>query len=56
MESLARWIKKDGTVVQPGEFIPILEEDHLIHLLDLAMLDRILEDELMARARGVKLP
>lgn len=56
LESLARWIRNDGTVVQPGGFIPALEEKHLIHLLDLAMLDRIREDHLKARSLGVRLP
>ncbi|EGJ49762.1 putative bifunctional diguanylate cyclase/phosphodiesterase [Desulfocurvibacter africanus] len=29
-EALARWIKPDGTVISPGEFIPLAEETGLI--------------------------
>ena len=33
-EALVRWIKKDGTVVLPGEFIPVLEEAGQLSLVD----------------------
>lgn len=33
-EALVRWIKKDGTVVSPMEFIPVYEKDGLIEILD----------------------
>ena len=33
-EALARWIKKDGTVIYPGEFIPAFEKNGLISKLD----------------------
>ena len=33
-EALVRWIKADGTVVSPGAFIPIYEQDGLISRLD----------------------
>ena len=33
-EALVRWIKKDGTMVYPGDFIPILEKNGLISKLD----------------------
>ena len=35
VESLARWIKKDGTIVSPAEFIPVLEKYGFIPDLDL---------------------
>ena len=33
-EALARWIKPDGTMIMPGDFIEILEQAGLIHELD----------------------
>lgn len=33
-EALARWIKKDGTIIYPGEFIPAFEKNGLISKLD----------------------
>ena len=33
-EALARWIREDGSVVMPGEFIETLENAGLIHQLD----------------------
>lgn len=33
-EALARWVKSDGSVVLPGDFIGILENAGLIHRLD----------------------
>ena len=33
-EALVRWKKQDGTVVSPGEFIPLFERDGLIVRLD----------------------
>lgn len=36
-EALARWIRSDGTVIMPGDFIEILENAGLIHELDMYM-------------------
>jgi len=33
-EALARWIKNDGTIIYPGEFIPAFEKNGLISKLD----------------------
>lgn len=33
-EALARWIKSDGTIIYPGEFIPAFEKNGLISKLD----------------------
>ena len=33
-EALVRWMRKDGSMVSPGEFIPLFEQDGLIHRLD----------------------
>ena len=40
VESLARWIKKDGTVVPPMEFIPVLEKYGFIPDLDMYLWDK----------------
>jgi len=32
-EALIRWIKKDGTIIPPFEFIPVAEETGLIHII-----------------------
>ncbi len=33
-EALVRWKKADGSVVSPGDFIPVYEKDGLIERLD----------------------
>ena len=35
VEALARWIKKDGTVISPGVFVPVLEKYGFIPNLDM---------------------
>ena len=41
VEALCRWIKKDGTVVSPGEFIPALEKYGFIPDLDLYIWEKV---------------
>lgn len=33
-EALVRWIKKDGSITNPGDFIPIFERNNIIRKLD----------------------
>ncbi|MDO5147490.1 MAG: EAL domain-containing protein [Eubacteriales bacterium] len=40
-EALARWIKKDGTIISPGEFVPCFEDSRQITLLDEVMLAEV---------------
>lgn len=40
-EALARWIRPDGSVIMPGSFIPLLEEDSAILELDWYMLREV---------------
>lgn len=40
-EALARWIKEDGTVIPPAEFVPLLEETGYITVLDWYMLEEV---------------
>ncbi len=42
-EALVRWIKEDGTVVPPGEFIPILEKIGYITELDFYIYEEVLK-------------
>jgi diguanylate cyclase (GGDEF)-like protein len=42
-EALVRWIKPDGTMVYPDEFIPIFENNGFIEKLDFFMLERVCE-------------
>lgn len=40
-EALARWVDPVLGIIPPGEFIRLLEENRLIHKLDLAMLENV---------------
>lgn len=40
-EALVRWIRKDGTVVSPMEFIHVFEEDGLIYRLDQYVFEQV---------------
>ncbi|MBO6303286.1 MAG: GGDEF domain-containing protein [Ruminiclostridium sp.] len=40
-EALARWIDPEMGFLSPGVFIPVLEEEHRIHLLDLCIYEQV---------------
>ena len=40
-EALCRWVKLDGSMVYPDEFIPVFEEDGFIADLDYYMLEKV---------------
>lgn len=42
-EALVRWFKQDGSMVSPGDFIPIFEENGFVTHLDFEMLRQVLE-------------
>ncbi len=42
-EALSRWIK-DGTMMQPAEFIPVIEENGMICMLDFYVLEQVCKD------------
>ena len=42
-EALVRWIRQDGTMIFPGQFIPIFESNGFCTKLDLYMIDRVCE-------------
>jgi EAL domain-containing protein (putative c-di-GMP-specific phosphodiesterase class I) len=46
-EALMRWVRPDGELVQPGEFIPIAESTGFITELSLGMFPRLVEDLLI---------
>ncbi|HBB13786.1 MAG TPA: diguanylate cyclase [Treponema sp.] len=52
-EALARWDDPDFGFLQPGAFISILEEYHLIHKLDMAMLEIVCRDLREAMDKGL---
>lgn len=41
LEALARWIDPVRGVISPGQFIPVLSRYHLLHRLDLYMVEQI---------------
>ena len=43
-EALCRWVKPDGSVIPPMEFIPVLEQSIAICKLDFYILDRVCKD------------
>lgn len=42
-EALTRWIKPDGTMIYPDQFVKVLEEEKLIHKLDIFMINKVCE-------------
>lgn len=40
-EALTRWIRRDGTIIYPDEFIPVFEQDGFIVELDFHMLSKV---------------
>ncbi|HCY88474.1 MAG TPA: diguanylate cyclase [Desulfobacteraceae bacterium] len=51
MEALARWIKKDGSLVPPNEFIPLAEESGLIIPFGEQIFDKSVTQALDIRSR-----
>lgn len=52
-EALVRWMK-DGEMISPAEFVPVLERSGLISLIDYYVLEQICEDINDWIARGLK--
>ena len=53
LEALARWVDPDRGVISPGQFIPVLSRYHLLHRLDLYMVDRICGEFRMREEAGL---
>ena len=54
-EALSRWIH-DGKVISPGVFIPLMESNDTIRLLDLHILKCVCEDIAEWLGQGIKVP
>ena len=52
-EALARWIDPEYGSLSPAQFVPVLEEAGLMHKLDMHIVDCVLYDMAVKRARGV---
>lgn len=55
-EALVRWQKVDGTVVSPGEFIPVFETTGQIVDLDKEVLKTVCADINEAKKKGIEMP
>ena len=44
VEALARWIDSEKGFMNPGQFVPALETMHLIHKLDICILEQVCRD------------
>ena len=42
-EALARWVDPEKGVIRPDQFIPVLEQENLIHLLDQCVIRQVCE-------------
>ena len=52
-EALARWLDPNLGMISPGDFIPILEEIHMIHKLDLHIVEDVCRDIRKAMDAGL---
>lgn len=52
-EALVRWIKPEGGMISPGEFIPCFESSRQIVLLDEAVLETVCRDMKEMKAKGI---
>lgn len=55
-EALVRWVKKDGTIVSPGEFIPCYERTGQIVRLDEEVLDIVCRQMKQMEEGGIRPP
>ena len=52
-EALVRWIKKDGTFVSPGIFVPVLEKTGRIRELDKKVFELVLKHQKKQKENGM---
>lgn len=55
LEALARWIDPTRGTISPGDFIPALTKYHLLHRLDLYMLEQVCRETRIRREIGLPL-
>lgn len=54
-EALVRWRKKDGTVVSPGDFIPLFERNGMISVLDEYVFEEVCKQQKRWQDEGMKI-
>ncbi len=54
LEALARWVDPERGIFTPAMFIPVLEKHHLLHKLDLYMVEQMCKE--VELRRGINLP
>jgi EAL domain-containing protein (putative c-di-GMP-specific phosphodiesterase class I) len=55
LEALARWNSKEKGTIMPGEFIPILEKEHLSAIFDLHVVEQVLKEISLRETIGLAL-
>ncbi len=55
VEALARWQHPEMGLILPGRFIPLMEEQGLVHALTLSMMEQTLAQAAIWNTRGLKL-
>ncbi|MCR5187899.1 MAG: EAL domain-containing protein [Treponema sp.] len=55
VEALARWDAPEFGLLQPSAFVPILEEYHLIHKLDIFVMNQACKDIKLAMEKSLKI-
>ncbi len=55
MEALARWPQPSGEMINPGQFIPVIEAAGLSEALFMTMVTQVLADMSVWRTRGIEL-
>ncbi len=53
-EALARWIDPERGIISPGQFIPVLSRYHLLHKLDLYMVEQICREYRIRKEAGLE--
>ena len=52
-EALARWVDPKKGIISPGQFIPVLSKYHLLHKLDLYMVEQICREYQIRKEAGL---
>lgn len=55
LEALARWVEPIKGIISPGQFIPVLSQYHLLHKLDLYMVENICREFRVREEAGLPL-
>jgi len=56
VEALARWIRPDGEVVSPADFLPAVQHHHLMSRLTSTILRAVIRDQAVWHAEGLVRP